>query len=197
MNGQIFIEGVTTTFLKDGLYKLDSAQAVVPMQSFITELVPSVQVTCCNFTPKEVESDSLTINYEDKSNVLYTDVAGLQVYKLTEFLNILADKGIFASPSRKTDLSLIQYLGMIGFALDETEIQIPVKKSVFKAPDNSTVDNEYFTYRIRIEKRDKSLYVSRDFTLKTQVILAAKFNDFKTEMEKVYKNDIVTIVMQQ
>ena len=196
MTGDIRISGVTGAVLKDAFEKIDSSQIQTALQKLVAEIIPNTAVESCSYNSKDKWNDTVIISYQAACPEIFTDVAELYVYKLPVFLKKILEESTFANVDRKTDMSLLQAAGMMGEASSDLTISIPPSKKLFKKPDNSSIDNRFFSYTVSLSENKGSVTIHRTFKPKTKAIAVADFAAFKAEMDKAYKNDVTTLVLQ-
>ncbi len=150
----------------------------------------------CSYNAKELNNDSIVMNYTLGNNEMYIDVADLQIYKVPTYLNKLVEESVFANDKRNTDLSYSALAGYLMGGNNEVIIDIPAGKSLYKTPTNVRLDNKFFNFEIVYALSAEKLKIDKKFKIKKENIGTTEFSEFKTEMEKAYKADIVTVVMQ-
>lgn len=197
IKGNLKFCGLVTTLIREGFAKVDSVQVISALNVFVSSIVPNGNIIQCDYNSHESKSsDTLNVYYEMTNNDVFTNVADMHVYKLQSFLNKVASDQIFTKSIRKTELSVPSTTSMIGEAMSTTIIEIPKDKKIFKKPENIVVSNPFFEYMVTISESKNEIKINRSYKSKAKSIKVEEFNNFKTEMEKAYKADIVTIVLQ-
>ncbi len=197
LKGTVKLCGIVSILLEDGVAKLDSSQVNSTLQIFISSLLPNGNFSSCTYNKNENNiTDTLKLSYEITNNDIYTNVADMHVYKLPPFLNKIASDAVFANANRKTDLSLLTSMSMINESSSITSIDIPANMKLFKKPENQQITNPYFDYSLVLSEANNELNITRSFKVKTKVIPVKDFAAYKAEMDKAYKIDLVTVVLQ-
>lgn len=196
IDGQIQIIGMTSAVIKDAFEKIDSSQINTAVQKMINDLVPNMNVQSNTYNSNDKLNDTVHITFRGSSHDMFTDVADLYVYKLPSFLNKIVEESPFANPDRLTDFSFLQSTGMMLEAVSTINITIPANRKVFKKPENVKISNQFFEYDVSLIELNNTIKIVRSLKGKTKVVKAADFKLYKEEMEKAYKNDLITLVMQ-
>jgi hypothetical protein len=201
-NGNVLIHekvatiGVTSAMVKDAFEKADSTQINTALQKLISNFMPNSKVNSCSYNVNDVNNDSIVLNYNLGNNDLYIDVAELQIYKVPTYLSKIVEESIFANNTRKTDLSFTLLAGLQSMADNHITIDIPSGKSLYKTPTDIKMNNKYFDFEVTYTVSKEALKINKHFLIKQEVISTNEFADFKTEMEKAFKADVLTVVMQ-
>lgn len=196
INENIAAVGITSAYLKDAFSKADSTLINTALLKLISTLKPNSKMYSCSYNAKEQNNDSIVMNYTLGNNEMYIDVADLQIYKVPTYLNKLVEESVFANDKRNTDLSYSALAGFLMGGNNEVIIDIPAGKTLYKTPTNVKLDNKFFNFEIAYALSADKLKIDKKFKIKKENIGTAEFSEFKTEMEKAYKADIVTVVMQ-
>jgi len=164
------------------------------MQEAIIDDSPTLKLTKFDFTSglEEVNTPvEYYVEYEDLNPFVEISSMSLYLFKLP-WTDNFSNVEIISQADRQYPLELWRY-----FSSEQREekiiVKLPNDKKLSGFPENISISNEVFDYKLKFKKNADNIECKREFKIKMRDVHPKYYQSFKTDFEKVIKSDKLNI----